>query len=105
MFGASGQGAPQPLPPAPLLTDERTVAQLRALNYLLRHLDEAAEKRQAIQRRRKRSDREILTRFPLYLVPTYPGDAELFASPAFSSWLPADLPLVRATLDEIMEMG
>src|SRR5262249_32139803 len=40
------KGAPAAAaPPAPLLTDERTVAQLRALNYLLRHLDEAAGKR------------------------------------------------------------
>lgn len=104
LFGAQGMGAPAPVPPAPLLTDERTVAQLRALNYLLRHLDDAAERREAIQRRRKRSDRELFSRFPLYLVPTYPGDAELFASPGFASWLPAELPLVRASLDEIMEM-
>lgn len=103
-FPARGPAAVPSAPAAPLLTDERTVAQLRALNYLLRHLDEAAAKREAVQRRRKRPDREILARFPLYLVPTYPGDAELFASPGFASWFPADLPIVRATLDEIMEM-
>ena len=51
------------------------------------------------------SDREIFERFPLYLVPTYPGDQALFASPGFEAWLPKDLPIRRATLAEIMEMG
>ncbi|HEY8020504.1 MAG TPA: glycosyltransferase family 2 protein [Thermoanaerobaculia bacterium] len=89
--------------PYPILDDERTLAQLRALNYLLGHLDSAADRRAAVQRRRRRPDREILARFPPYLVPTYPGDAELFASPGFEAWLPKDLPLVRAVLGEIME--
>ncbi len=87
----------------PTLTDERTVAQLRAVNFLLGHLDAAAEKRRAVQARRRRSDREYFERFPLYLVPTYPGDAHLFASPGFRTWLPPDLPLVDAKLDEVME--
>jgi GT2 family glycosyltransferase len=105
-------GAVPPLPPAPAvlaeaprLTDERTIAQLRALHWLTGHLDGAAESRAAVQKRRKRSDREIFERFPAYLVPTYPGDAELFASPGFQAWLPEDLPLRKATLGEIMEMG
>jgi GT2 family glycosyltransferase len=90
--------------PYPILDDERTIAQLRALSYLLGHLDTAAARRAAVQARRRRPDREIFARFPPYLVPTYPGDAELFASPGFEAWLPADLPLVRAELGEIMEM-
>jgi GT2 family glycosyltransferase len=98
--------APRPAPPAPpTLTDERTVAQLRALSYLLGNLDRAAAARAAVQKRRRRSDREIFARFPPYLVPTYPGDAELFASPGFAAWLPEELPLVRKTLPEIMEWG
>jgi hypothetical protein len=92
-----------PVPPS--LTDERTVAQFRAVSYLLGHLDQAAERRNAVQKRRRRSDREIFARFPPYLVPTYPGDAELFASSGFNAWLPAELPLVRKTLPEIMEWG
>ncbi|HVT57539.1 MAG TPA: glycosyltransferase family 2 protein [Thermoanaerobaculia bacterium] len=92
------------LPPVPLLTDERTVAQLRALSYLLAHLDRAAAAREAVQRRRRRPDREIFARFPAFLVPTYPGDEALFASPGFAAWLPADLPLVRSTLAEVMEL-
>lgn len=103
----SGQpaSAPSAVPGAPCLTDERTIAQLRGLSWLLGHLDGAAARREAVQKRRRRSDREIFERFPLYLVPTYPGDHTLFASPGFQAWLPEDLPLVRRTLDEVMEWG
>ncbi len=89
----------------PRLTDERTVAQLRATHWLLNHLDATAVRRAAIQQRRRRCDREIFERFPVYLVPTYPGDHALFASAGFRAWLPKDLPLVEARLEEIMEMG
>jgi GT2 family glycosyltransferase len=96
---------PRPAAPATArLTDERTVAQFRALTYLLGHLDRHAEKRRRVQARRRVPDREIFARFPPYLVPTYPGDERLFASPGFRAWLPADLPLVEATLAELMEM-
>jgi len=104
----NAQLSPPVLPASPLpptLTDERTIAQFRALSYLLGHLDRAAAHREAVQKRRRRSDREIFARFPPYLVPTYPGDAELFASPGFTTWLPEELPLVRKTLPEIMEWG
>jgi GT2 family glycosyltransferase len=90
---------------SPQITDERTIAQLRALHWLLGNLDNAAAARAAVQRRRKRSDREIFARFPLYLVPTYPGDQALFARPGFQAWLPDDLPIIKATLEEVMEMG
>ena len=102
--GGGSDGTRQAVPRAPMLTDERTVAQLRALSYLLSHLESAAAARAAVQGRRRRGDREIFARFPLYLVPTYPGDEHLFASPAFAAWLPADLPLARHTLEEVMEV-
>ena len=86
----------------PCLSDPRTIAQLRAVTHLLGNLDSAAERRQQAQARRQRSDREIFERFPLHVVPTYPGDAELFSSDAFETWIPNDLPLIRAKLDEIM---
>ena len=89
-------------PEPPRVTDERTVAQLRAITWLLANLDGSAAERQAVQRRRKRSDAEIFRRFPLYLVPTYPGDERLFASAGFRAWLPDDLPLERATLEEMI---
>jgi GT2 family glycosyltransferase len=90
---------------APRLTDERTIAQFRALHWLTGHLDAAAAARAAVQLRRRRSDREIFERFPAYLVPTYPGDEALFASPGFQAWLPEEPRLRRATLGEIMEIG
>ena len=90
---------------APRITDRRTVAQFRAQAFLLRHLDAAAAKRAAVQARRRRSDREILERFPPYLVATYPGDAALFASAGFRSWLPSDLRLVECALADVMEVG
>jgi GT2 family glycosyltransferase len=105
----AARSAPPPIPPpvqdAPCLTDERTIAQLRALHWLLGNLDAAAESRAQVQRRRRRPDREIFERFPLYLVPTYPGDEALFASPGFEAWLPPELPLVRTELSKVMEMG
>lgn len=99
------RSSPPLLAGPPQLTDERTIAQFRTLSFLLGQLDVAAARRAQVQQRRKRPDREIFERFPLYLVPTYPGDAALFASPGFQSWLPADLPLVRSTLAEVMEFG
>lgn len=90
-----GEGVPE-------LRDGRTLAQLRAQAHLLGHLDASAERRRATQARRRRSDREIFERFGFYAIPTYPGDEKLFASPAFASWIGDDLPLVHATLDEIM---
>lgn len=87
------------------LEDPRSIAQLRAASYLFSQLDRLAEKRRAVQARRQRGDRDLLARFPLYLVPTYPGDAELFASPGFRAWLPSDLPIAEAALGEIMELG
>jgi hypothetical protein len=105
-FRKLGIAAP-PVPDSegPRLTDERTIAQFRALHWLTGHLDAAAAARAAGQKRRKRSDREIFERFPAYLVPTYPGDQELFASPGFQAWLPKELPVVRAEIGEIMELG
>ena len=88
----------------PRLTDERTIAQFRVLTYLLAHLDGAAAKRRAVQARRVVPDREIFARFPLYLVPTYPGDERLFASDGFRAWLPDDLPLVESRLEELMDV-
>ncbi len=89
-------------PSVPRLRDPRTLAQLRVTTHLLGNLDAVAERRRQAQARRKRPDREIFERFPLYLVPTYPGDAKLFASAGFEAWLPDDLGLVRAELEEIM---
>jgi GT2 family glycosyltransferase len=105
-LGGGPAAVPQPAAAAepPRLTDERTVAQFRATHWLLSHLDSVATRRAEIQKRRRRPDREIFERFPVYLVPTYPGDHVLFASAGFRDWLPKELPLVEARLEDIMEM-
>jgi hypothetical protein len=92
----------KPPPEHPTVRDDRTIAQLRVQSWVLGHLTAAAEKRAAVQKRRKRSDAEIFERFPLWIVPTYPGDDRLFASDGFRAWLPDDLPFEHATLGEVM---
>jgi GT2 family glycosyltransferase/LmbE family N-acetylglucosaminyl deacetylase len=86
----------------PIVSDPLTVAQARALAWLLRHMDAAAERRHCIQSRRRRPDAEIFAQFPLHIVPTYAGDEALFQSAGFQAWLPEAPRLVFRTLDEIM---
>jgi hypothetical protein len=93
--------ASPPVHSHPIVSDELTVAQVRALTWLTRNMDGAAERRQQVQTRRRRSDADIFSRFPLHLVPTYSGDDVLFRSPGFRSWLPDTPALVFRTLDEI----
>lgn len=82
--------------------DPRTLAQLRAMSFFRASLESCEEERARLAGRRRRSDRELFERFPLWIVPTYPGDTELFASPAFERWLPAELGFLRSTLAEVM---
>jgi len=89
----------------PAVVDDQTIAQVRALSSIVRGLDGIAEARRAVQSRRSRSDREIFERFPLHLVPTYPGDRELFSSPGFLSLWPEGLTPVRANLEDVMEIA
>ncbi|MDP8219084.1 MAG: glycosyltransferase family 2 protein [Candidatus Theseobacter exili] len=84
---------------------EGTIAQLQVINFILGNIDNAAWKRKTIQEKRIRKDIEIFERFPLYLVPTYRGDEELFSSSGFQSWLPENLPLIRCRLDEMKNIG
>ncbi len=89
---------------APVVVDDQTVAQVRALSAIVRDLDGASACRRQAQARRRRPDREILERFPLYLVPTYPGDEALFASAGFEALWPQDLRPVRRRLEDVMEV-
>lgn len=82
----------------------QAISHLRAMSFFLATLDEAAAARELARRRRKRSDRELVERFPLYLIPTYLGDEELFASPGFASLLPQSPVLERASLADVMEL-
>ncbi|HVE66451.1 MAG TPA: hypothetical protein VNC59_07705, partial [Thermoanaerobaculia bacterium] len=66
--------------------------------------DRLAAKRRAVQAARRRSDAEIFAKFPLRLVPTYPGDERL-QTDFFAELLPRAPGLVRTTLDEIFAAG
>ncbi|MFN7973383.1 MAG: hypothetical protein U0166_13720 [Acidobacteriota bacterium] len=55
----------------------------RVVEYLLSHLDRIFEKRQIVQRMRKVSCAEVLKLCEIVVVPTYPGDEELFDSAFF----------------------
>jgi GT2 family glycosyltransferase len=100
-FAGFSRARQSPASVHPILSDGLTVAQVRALTWLTRNMDGAAERRRHVQSRRRRSDSDIFTRFPLHLVPTYSGDDVLFRSPGFRSWLPDTPALVFRTLDEI----
>jgi GT2 family glycosyltransferase len=75
---------------APLATidDPLTAMQFRALEWIFANEKRIAEKRAAVQRTRKRPDAEIFARFPLHVVPTYPGDEALMSSALFRELLP-----------------
>ena len=82
------------------LEDPLTVAHLRAMLWIHRNHEALAAKRRTVQAGRRRPDAEIFEKFPLRLVPTYPGD-ERFDSAFFREFLAGAPPLARATLAEI----
>jgi GT2 family glycosyltransferase len=84
------------------IEDPLTVAQLRALLWVHRNHESLAVKRREVQAGRRRSDREIFAKFPMRLVPTYPGDERL-GSEFFRPFLEAAPDLVHTTLREIFE--
>jgi GT2 family glycosyltransferase len=86
------------------LEDPLTVAHLKALLWIHRSQESLAAKRRAVQSRRMRPDSEIFAKFPLRLVPTYPGD-DRFESEFFREFLARAPELVRATLEEIFVGG
>jgi GT2 family glycosyltransferase len=89
--------------PAPLasLDDPLTTMQFRALDWIFAHEARLAQKRHAVQQRRKRSDRDIFERFPLHFVPTYPGDEALMQGAIFRLLRPS-LPSVDRRLGDII---
>lgn len=89
----------------PRITDARTLAQLRAISWIVGNLDAAAGKRRHLLARRRRSDAEIFERFPLAVVPTYPGDETLFAGSAFADAWPAGVPRQDLSLGDLMDLG
>jgi GT2 family glycosyltransferase len=86
----------------PDLAGEHSLSSLRALHRIAVDLPRLEEKRRENERLRTVSTRTLFARFPPVIVPTYPGDEELFSSDAFASLLPAGLELPRLTLAGVM---
>jgi hypothetical protein len=69
--------------PLAAIDDPLTAMQFRALDWIFRNDALLAKKRHDVQRRRRRSDREIFERFPLHFIPAYPGDEAMMQSALF----------------------
>jgi hypothetical protein len=90
--------------PRVALEDPLTIAHLRALLWIHRNHQALAAKRRAVQERRRRTDAEIFAKFPMRLVPTYPGD-EWLESDFFAPFWEGAPTLVKTTLRDIFEGG
>ena len=97
-------GVSEELAPRVAVDDPLTIAHLRALLWLHRHHAALAGKRRAVQAARRRADAEIFAKFPLRLVPTYPGD-DRWSSDFFAPFFESAPPLVQMALTEIFEAG
>ncbi len=91
--------------PAPIaaIDDPLTAMQFRALEWVMRNQIRIAQKREIVQKKRRRSDAEIFAKFPLHFVATYPGDEELMRSPLFRMLRPG-LPSIERSLADIMKL-
>ena len=87
--------------PLAAIDDPLTTMQFRAFEWVMAHGDRIAAKRAIVQKLRRRSDREIFERFPLQIVPTYPGDEALMRGALFNLLRPS-LPAIERTLSDIM---
>jgi GT2 family glycosyltransferase len=87
--------------PLATIDDPLTTMQFRAFEWIVAHGDRIAAKRAAVQKLRRRPDREIFERFPLHIVPTYPGDEALMRGALFNLLRPS-LPSIERTLSDIM---
>ena len=87
---------------SPFSADPHTLSQLRAIHRIAVDLPRLEAARRANLAAAKVPGRELFGRWPLLLVPTYPGDEELFASEPFRRLLPGELPLRRKALSEIL---
>ena len=87
---------------APTLDEGLLLMQLRAAQGFLSGLDDTEARRAELEKRRVVPDREIVSRFPRLVVPTYLGDEAWFASDGFRSLLPDDWPVEFKRLDEVI---
>jgi GT2 family glycosyltransferase len=86
------------------IDDPLTTMQFRAFDWIVENDARLAKKRHEVQRRRKRSDRDIFEKFPLHFVPTYPGDETMMRSALFRILRPA-LPSVDKRLSDLIRNG
>jgi GT2 family glycosyltransferase len=86
----------------PRIGEGHLLMQLRAAQGFFGGLAGSELRRRELERRRTVPDRDILTRFPRLVVPTYRGDAEWFSSEAFQTLLPAGWPVELAELEDII---
>jgi len=87
--------------PAVEIDDPLTAMQFRAFEWILQHQERIAIKRKAVQEKRRRTDAEIFAKFPLQIVPTYPGDDSLVSGALFRILRP-HLPSVERKLGDII---
>lgn len=87
--------------PLAAIDDPLTAMQFRAFDWIVRNGDRVAAKRVAVQALRVRSDRELFEKFPLFFVPTYPGDDALMGGALFRALRPR-VKSVDRTLSDIM---
>jgi hypothetical protein len=88
----------------PRIDDGHLLMQLRAAHGYFEGIAATERRRKDLEAIRSVPDREILTRFPRLVVPTYAGDEEFFESNAFQSLLPSDWPLEFVELDSLMDL-
>ena len=86
-----------------LLEDEFARMWLVAWNRIVSSWPALTDKRRSVQALRRIPDEELFSRWPLHLVPTYPGDEELFASEFFRRLLPSAPRLVETTLESVAQ--
>lgn len=98
-------GRVSPLSDQVRIHGDRSLAHLQALSAVLADLDAAEALRAETAAGRRRSDLEIFRRFPLWVVPTYPGDERLFASETFAAWLPDEIPFERCRLADLLVLA
>jgi GT2 family glycosyltransferase len=87
----------------PVIGDGLLLMQLRATQGFFSGFEGTERRRVELEGMRKVPDREILTRFPRFVVPTYLGDDDLFQSEAFRALLPEDWPIKYRQLDQIIQ--
>ena len=89
-------------PGQPVVENGLLLMQMRAAQGFFSSFERTDRRRAELDIARKVPDREILARFPRFVIPTYLGDDELFASEAFCALLPDDWPLEYRQLDQII---